>query len=353
MAVFRIAATYVGTVVGAGFASGQEILRFFAAYGEEGYWGIALATLLFAILGLSAMELGRQLGTDSYAGLVAHLFGDRLGRLMDPVVTLFLASSVTVMVSGSGAVFEQQFGIDSIWGAGFLVVVSALTVQRGLRGISAANTLIVPAMVALVLVLTAVSVNSHGLDRDFLARSWPELQAAPGWVSSALLYVSYNLVLALAVLVPLGRQAGRTSDLILGSILGGLILGLLAMATTTTLALHPEQATRVELPMLYAAGHLAPVFRTAYVVLLWSEIYSTAISGLFGLAVRARQFWGLNAPVTVWAMSLAALIASFSGFGPLVGLLYPLFGYLGLGVMGALAWDFVKRRLSPGNDPRR
>ncbi|OTA41527.1 MAG: hypothetical protein A6D92_05935 [Symbiobacterium thermophilum] len=46
-AVFRVATTYIGTVVGAGFASGQETLRFFAAYGPAGLAGILLATLLF------------------------------------------------------------------------------------------------------------------------------------------------------------------------------------------------------------------------------------------------------------------------------------------------------------------
>ena len=33
----RIAGVYVGTIIGAGYASGQEILQFFTGYG---WWGI-------------------------------------------------------------------------------------------------------------------------------------------------------------------------------------------------------------------------------------------------------------------------------------------------------------------------
>jgi len=38
VSTFKVAATYIGTVVGAGFASGQEMLQFFAVFGLKGFW---------------------------------------------------------------------------------------------------------------------------------------------------------------------------------------------------------------------------------------------------------------------------------------------------------------------------
>ena len=38
--VFKIAGAFVGVIVGAGFASGQEILQFFASFGSLGLVGI-------------------------------------------------------------------------------------------------------------------------------------------------------------------------------------------------------------------------------------------------------------------------------------------------------------------------
>ena len=40
----KIAFTYIGTVIGAGFASGQEILRFFSVYGAYSIYPILIAT---------------------------------------------------------------------------------------------------------------------------------------------------------------------------------------------------------------------------------------------------------------------------------------------------------------------
>ena len=45
-----VAASFVGIVVGAGFASGMEALQYFVAYGTNGFYGVILAsvTMLFA-----------------------------------------------------------------------------------------------------------------------------------------------------------------------------------------------------------------------------------------------------------------------------------------------------------------
>ncbi|MDK2925864.1 MAG: hypothetical protein PWQ41_1638, partial [Bacillota bacterium] len=67
---FTIAATYVGTVVGAGFASGQEVLQFFSAFGRWGFVGIALATGLFVFFGLAIMELGHALKAESHLPVI-------------------------------------------------------------------------------------------------------------------------------------------------------------------------------------------------------------------------------------------------------------------------------------------
>ncbi len=47
----KIASIYVGTVIGAGFASGREIIDFFGVYGIKGIWGIVIAGLLFSLVG--------------------------------------------------------------------------------------------------------------------------------------------------------------------------------------------------------------------------------------------------------------------------------------------------------------
>jgi len=44
--ILKVASIYMATVIGAGFASGQEIMQFFSSYYEGGFYGIVLAKSL-------------------------------------------------------------------------------------------------------------------------------------------------------------------------------------------------------------------------------------------------------------------------------------------------------------------
>ena len=54
----RYAGMYVGAIIGAGYASGQETLQFFVSYGYIGIVGTIIAVVLFAWYGTMFMELG-------------------------------------------------------------------------------------------------------------------------------------------------------------------------------------------------------------------------------------------------------------------------------------------------------
>lgn len=59
--IMRIVMLYVGTVIGAGFASGQEILQFFIDYGYKGILGNVLAGILFIYLGFVVIYISSKL----------------------------------------------------------------------------------------------------------------------------------------------------------------------------------------------------------------------------------------------------------------------------------------------------
>ena len=70
----KAAATYIGTVIGAGFATGQEMLQFFVRFGVMGFVGLAFAAAMFIFFGFIIMDLGRRLNARSYREII-HFFG--------------------------------------------------------------------------------------------------------------------------------------------------------------------------------------------------------------------------------------------------------------------------------------
>ncbi len=130
----RIAAVYIGTIVGAGFASGQEVLQFFNAFGREGVLGVVLATALFFLFGYAVLILGRNLEARSHVDIVRFTNGRVLGAFLDLVITVFLFGGLATMVAGSGAVFAEQFHVSPLWGTAFMALAALLTVLAGTRG---------------------------------------------------------------------------------------------------------------------------------------------------------------------------------------------------------------------------
>ncbi len=327
---WHIAATYIGTVVGAGFASGQEILQFFAAFGGWGLLGIVVASLGFALLGAFILYLGQRLQTRSHHPIFMHTCGPVLGRFIDALVTLFLFGAMVVMLAGVGAIFREHLGLPAAWGVAGTMVLALLTVLYGLSGVMAANTVIIPVMVILILGISTYSLNHHGLIIADLAFTAPGLAAAPHWLLAALLYISYNLILSVPVLAPMGKAAPNPGVLVKGALVGGLVLGLLSMMLTLVQMAHFPKIAHYQVPMLYVVRPYSEALRISFALVLWAEIFTTLIADLYGFATRLSQCRGWSYRWTAAGSLLTAASFSGIGFSTLVGTLYPLLGYTGL-----------------------
>lgn len=365
---WTVAATFIGTVVGAGFASGQEILSFFTLYGWPGTAGIVLVAAAFAAGGRWWLELGARTRAPSYREALALAAGPWAGAVLDGLLVASLFAGVGVMTAGAAAVTADQLGWSPWTGRLVFAALCAATVWRGLPGVLAANAVVVP-----VLVLAVVVVAVHGLSHAAaplppppaeprlpeavpLGRTLPPpspggapgrgspalapvataLPAAPAahWLLAALLYAGFNLLLALPVLVPLGGVAPPAARR-QGSLMGGIGLAGLAMLLHLAMLVHmPAPATR-EIPVLYLAGGLPGWFRGGVAAVLWTEIFTTAVGSLYGLASRLAPPGSGSYRLAVVAAAAAATTVAGAGFAALVRVLYPLMGWLGLGMM---AW---------------
>ncbi len=334
---FNIAATYIGTVVGAGFASGQEVLQFFGYFGLAGTWGLTVATLLFAIFGLIILEMGWQLQATCHRPVVHHVGGTLLGNLADLITTFFLFGAYVIMVAGSGAIFAEQFGLPGVLGGVTMTFLAVLTVLAGIGGVVTGITLVVPLLLVTVLGISLFTLATHpGQFIVNLGWSNHSLAAAPNWPLSSVVYVSYNIALSMAVLAPLGAVCPDRTVRRKGALLGGLGLGFSAMAIYLSLLANLPEAARWEIPMVYIGRSISPLVGFLYSMVLLSEVYSTAVANLYGFAAR---LFHPEAQAFKWFVALsglAALLAAQVGFSNSVRVLYPAVGYLGLFLLAAL-----------------
>ena len=63
----------IGTIIGAGFASGQEIYSFFNVYRENGFLGIIIASVLIGFVIYKVLKMSDQLNTQNYKDLLKKI----------------------------------------------------------------------------------------------------------------------------------------------------------------------------------------------------------------------------------------------------------------------------------------
>lgn len=340
--ILQIASAYIGTVVGAGFASGQEVLQFFSAYGWSGIWGIVISTSLFFFIGYSILVLGRNLQADSHVDIVRFTNGKILGSVIDMIITVFLFGALAAMIAGAGAIFEEQFGISSIWGTLTMAVVSLLTVITGTKGVINAISYVVPFLILSVLFISVYSLIQSPITESEIQMTRSLSGATPNWLLSAVNYASYNLVIAIAVLTPIGVKTQSKRKLFWGALLGALGLGVGIIAIYFCMLTNIMEVATVEVPMIEIAKKISGIIQLLFAVVLFAEVYTTAVGNLYGFVRRVSP-----KSSSIWIVigtTVFAFIAGQLGFSNLVKYLYPAVGYGGMLFFIGVFYVWIKKR---------
>ena len=341
----KIAAVFIGTVVGAGLASGQEIIQFFTIYGFKGMLGIILCGMLYIFTGLMTIDLSYRYKATSYTDLIYLSCGKYLGAIIDAFTTLFLFGGACIILAGSGAVFYESFRIPSIIGILIMAICSVIVVLYSTDGLVFINLIIVPCTITIIILLSVFVIASktsisHSIIYD--------LSNAPSfknsWFSSCLLYTSFNMLTATGVLSPMTQDIKRSKYVFIGIILGSIGLLLLSLLINTILILNAPGIFKVSIPMLYIATNYGKVITIILSIIIWCEMFSTEVSNIYSLAKTMHHNFNVNYKLSVILIIIIVLPFTRIGFASLIKLLYPPFGFVSLIYILCLARLYTKSK---------
>lgn len=343
--VARLAGAFVGVIVGAGFASGQEIMQFFASFGLMGAAGAAISSVLFVFLAMALSSLGQQQGGDSHKRLIHAIGGRYLGWLIDAMITFFMFAIVVVMFSGAGALLEQLTGLPRLWGSIVTMLATMLIVCLDVgKVIGFVGMLTVPLLVAVVVVGVWALATTHADVPVLQEAAKAQPKGVAHWLVAALLYVSYNIVAGGPFLAILGSRSQDRRTAWLGGLLGGALLGVLIFVIGAAMFVKLDTLANVDMPMLALATQMAPWFGALMGIVIFAMILNTAVGMLYAFTARVLPAGTPAFKAGAAVAAVAAFAFSFIGFIKLVGTVYPFFGYLGFVVMACTVWAWLRRR---------
>ncbi len=327
--IFQIAFVFIGTIVGAGLASGKEITEFFTSYGITSFFGIIFCGVFYILMGSIICKIGIKYKLKSYSDVLMVISPNLLGKLTGTITTIYLISSASIILAGSGALINQFFGVPKIIGSLIMLSIACIFLLRDTEGLIEINSFIVP---SLIVTITLISILYFMFCKDILTFRYIS-QFEPvkkGITISTILYVGYNILCCSGVLVPLSNEIKNSKSMIYGVALGSLGLTLLSLLINLLLIINQPYIFKFEIPLLLVAQRFGNVIQALLLVIIWLEMFSTEVSDVYSISKTLEQTFKIQFKKGIFIVLALALPISQIGFTNLISTLYPLFGVLSL-----------------------
>lgn len=321
---------YVGGVIGAGFASGQELVFFFLRFGQGGLVGIFLTVVLLTLGTALILEFSAEQALTSYHGLFLAMGLKRAG-LFEWAYSFILVVGSAVMLAGCAALALESGGSEL-----FRLVTALLlfvVLISGRKGILGVGRWLAPFITIFLILLALRHLQHQGMQL-----TTPGDQSPWGGFEAALLYASYNLGFSIAVLAGTAGLLKKTRQRWAVAIIANLLLGgalLLLFLALNTLSL-PQLEAPMPLEILAALG--GRVILSGYHFVLWASMYTTALANSFALTTRLTESGKMNWQRASLLVIVLSVTLSYVGFAPLIRIAYPLLGLVVLWSLAYLAW---------------
>lgn len=321
--IFTITLVIIGALIGAGFASGQEIYSFFYSYGYVGLIGIIVTCSLISFVIYKTLKIICENNIENYNKfLMKFIKNTRITRLINIVLNILLLVTFYIMIAGFGAYFEQELGINSIIGSAILVILSAIVFFTNVKGVLKVSEFLVPLLLIFVILIGFQNLLTIDINTDILT-------TRKGWLLSSIVYCSYNIILLIPTLISIKDQITKQKNIKYISILCGIFMITMSILIYMLLMKCDIEVQTLEMPVVYVITNFFPEYKIVYAFIILASIFTTAIS--LGIGFLQNMCKNRNGyPQFVAFMCITSLLISKIGFSKLVNLLYPFFGYIGI-----------------------
>lgn len=331
--IFKVVFVIIGTLIGAGFASGQEVYLFFFSYGVKGLFGILISSILMGLVIYKTLLIVDKYKIETYKDFLEVFIRTKkeetffnLKNIINIVINTFILVTFFIMIAGFGAYFEQELGRSSLIGSLLLAGLSFLVFMTNIKGFVKANEVLVPILIIFIAIIGFLNLKQINIGQleNYLIRA-----NQSNYIVSSILYCSYNSILLIPILITLKDYINSKKQIRTIAIITTGIIILLSGSIFLLLVKVDVDITKLEMPAVYVVSNMFKFLRGIYGFIILGSIFTTAISlGTSFLQNTSKNRKSYTQIALI--MCIISVLVSKIGFSNLINSLYPIFGYLGL-----------------------
>ena len=328
---FKIISVIIGTLIGAGFASGQEIYVFFFNYGIKGIIGIFISSIIMGIIVYKTLNIVKEKNINNYKEFLEVFMKSNKKYLnskniINTVINIFILITFFIMIAGFGAYFKQEIEINNLIGSGILATMCFIVFKTNEKGVMKVSGILVPILIIFIIIICVLNIkdiNFLNLNNHFIQNN------SLNYILQSILYCSYNSILLIPVLITLNNYIKSKKQVLNISIISTFIIIILSISIFLILLKVDVDISKLEMPAVYVVSKMANIFKNIYGFIILGSIFTTAVSlgnsFLQNVSKNKKSYTQIAA-----IMCITSVIISQIGFSNLINYLYPIFGYLGI-----------------------
>lgn len=326
--ILKVVFVIIGTMIGAGFASGQEMYLFFFSYGIKGLIGILISSFIVGLVIYKTFQIVNKYGVDTYKDFLDILIQKnvKLKIIVNMIINVFVLITFFIMIAGFGAYFEQEMAINSLIGSTILAIATFIIFMTSVKGVVKANELLVPILIGFLFIIGIINLKDIHL---WELGNYIVENNSSNFFLNAVLYSSYNSILLIPVLLTLKNYIKNKKQILTIASISTIIIILLSIIIFLLLVRVDVDITKLEMPAVYVVSNMFEILKYVYGFIILGSIFTTTISLGTSFLQNITKNKKSYTQIAI-IMCITSVLISKVGFSNLVNLLYPIFGYLGL-----------------------
>ena len=346
--IFKYAIAFAAFNIGSGFATGQEVMQFFTQYGYFSIGTIAICMIMLSFIGSRIMLAGFDNKNSEMESAYVYFCGKYLGRFFDLFIVVKQFAIVAVMISGTGAIFNQYFELPHYAGAAVMAFAILFAYFLGLKNLINIGSAVGFIVIAYIFIVCIVSLWMNIGEYNEIGPIAEKIHTPTfgrNWITSGVLYSSFVLYGTVHYYAALGKSAPCRKDALYGGIIGGVLFSSVALLINLAMLTGLGGLFDKEVPFLILAAKTSPVMGGIFSVVLLFGIFSSTAPKLWIVCSRINREGTAANRLSAIAITAFAFLFGQLPFATLISVIYPIVGFIGLLLVGSILYkSFVMHK---------
>ena len=342
--MLMVGGAYASYTIGAGFATGQEVLQFFGSWGgAANFIAVLISMIMTVYFTVSCYMTGQEKQFENPSECYTYYCGKYVGYFFDFFCLIIVFGIAIAMFAGCGATINQYFGIPVYVGAILLGIFAGGTVMLGLKKVVSVLGFLGVVIIVYVVVIGIYTLAGSSAGLAESTARLPEYVAEGkvlragvfgiyNPILSALFYGGLCLIVSIPFLISLGKQTRNRKEAFTSGIFSGVFFhaGVLLVLIAILINLDFIIETGGQIPLLSAMQNMIPGVSWSFAIILILGIFTTITGYLWLISGRFAEDKSQKSRIITAAITVAGIFGgSFIPFNQIINILYPISGLVG------------------------